>query len=62
MNLFDEMLTIEELAEYLPEKPKKSTIYRWTHKGLIPYHNYGKKLLFDKNKIDKWNDSGRPAN
>ena len=50
-------LTIDELIEYLPDKPKKSTIYVWTSTGKIPYIKIGKKLFFEKSKIDAWNEN-----
>lgn len=54
------LLTIEELQEYLPDKPKKSTIYVWTCEKRVPYIKKGKKLFFDKSKIDTWDKNGRP--
>jgi excisionase family DNA binding protein len=55
-------LTIEELSRHLPEKPTLSAIYSWTHKNKIPYVRYGRKIYFDREQIDQWNDSGRPSN
>lgn len=45
---------IDELCQYLPDKPAKSTVYSWVNKRLIPYHKNGKKLRFLKSEIDKW--------
>jgi len=54
------LLTIEELREYLPDKPTKSTVYRWTCENKIPYKKFGKKLFFDQSEIDTWNAEDRP--
>lgn len=45
---------IKELCSYLPEKPKKATIYSWVQQGTIPYHKRGKKLFFLKSEINDW--------
>jgi len=50
----DVWFTIEDLCEYLPDKPKKTTIYQWIHYGKIPYHKKGKRIRFLKSEIDEW--------
>jgi excisionase family DNA binding protein len=56
----EKLMTIQELADYLPDKPTIRTIYGWTSKGLIPFKKLGKKLFFEKTLIDDWNDNNRP--
>lgn len=59
----DRYMGAEEVCKYL--KLKKSTLYQWTMKGLIPFSkgsDMGKRdsrtgrrrLIFDKEEIDKW--------
>ena len=55
-------MTIEELVNYLPDIKSKKTIYGWVYRDAVPWRKQGKRLLFDKDKIDKWNLSGRPKN
>jgi len=55
----DRYLTISELVEYLPEKPSKSSVYRWVTYRKIPFHKEGKRLLFKKSQIDQWLENGR---
>lgn len=45
---------IEELCNYLPDKPSKATVYGWVSNGLIPVHKGGKKLRFLKSEVDRW--------
>ena len=47
-------MSIDELCEYLPNQPKKSTIYAKVSKRGIPFSKEGKFLVFDKHKIDEW--------
>jgi excisionase family DNA binding protein len=46
------MIGIEELSEMIGYK--KSTIYSFVHKRLIPFYKKGKKLFFDRLEIDVW--------
>jgi hypothetical protein len=48
------LMSIDELIDYLPDKPTKGTIYVWTCNNKIPYIKKGKKLFFVKEKIDIW--------
>ncbi len=56
-----ELMTIDKLIDYLPDKPAKNTVYYWTSNGLIPFRKFGKKIFFEKSKIDNWNEQNRPA-
>jgi len=56
------MMTIEQLVEYLPDITSKKTVYGWVYKDAIPWRKQGKRLMFDKKKIDIWNKNGRPKN
>lgn len=47
-------LNLDELVEYLPDKPSKATIYTLTAGFKIPFHKRGKRLYFSKNEIDAW--------
>lgn len=47
-------LNLQELCDYLPDKPAKPTVYAWVNQGIIPYHKGGKKLRFLKSEIDAW--------
>ncbi len=51
----DEMLTIEEVADYLKLKPQ--TIYKWAQSGKIPGAKFGKEWRFRRSLIEKWIDS-----
>jgi excisionase family DNA binding protein len=50
-------LNIDELCNYLPQRPVKSTIYGLVHAGKIPNRKQGKKLIFKKDEIDLWIES-----
>lgn len=50
----DKWLSLNDLIDYLPGKPARTTIYGWVSQGVIPYHKYGKKLTFLKSEIDLW--------
>jgi hypothetical protein len=52
---------LEELCDYLPDRPAKQTVYGWVFQKKIPYHKKGKKLQFLKCEIDEWlhNDEAR---
>jgi len=55
----DKLMTIEELIEFLPEKPAKQTIYGWVNDRLIRFQKHGKRLYFLKSNIDTWLCNGR---
>jgi hypothetical protein len=50
----NKLMTIKDLQNYLPDNPSIHTIYLWTSKKSIPHEKHGKKLFFEKSKIDKW--------
>lgn len=49
-----ELMSIQDLTDYLPSHPTKSTIYGWCCENLIPYYKQGKRTFFKKSEIDKW--------
>jgi len=51
-----EWMDINRLCEYLPDKPKKATVYGWINEDKIPSHkgNGTKKRRFLKSEIDAW--------
>jgi predicted DNA-binding transcriptional regulator AlpA len=53
------MVDLNELCNYLPDKPAKATVYGWIHASLIPCHKGQKKLRFRKSEIDTWLLEGR---
>jgi hypothetical protein len=57
--LEDKLFTIEELINYLPDKPARQTVYGWCFNRLCPYEKYGKRLFFRKSAIDTWLANGR---
>lgn len=54
-----EWMDLEELCEYLPDKPSKQTVYGWVCKRSIPFHKKTKKLSFLRSEIDEWLASSR---
>ncbi len=50
----NEIMTLEEVAEYLRMKPQ--TIYTWAQERKIPAAKLGKEWRFKKSVIDKWFD------
>ena len=55
----DQWFALNELCEYLPDKPSKATIYAYVHDRVIPFHKGAKKLRFLKSEIDAWMKDGR---
>lgn len=55
----DRWFDLNELCNYIPDKPSKPTVYGWVHAGTIPVHKGGKKLRFLKSEIDNWLKQGR---
>lgn len=55
----DYWLNVDELIEYLPDKPAKATVYGWVSGRQIPHHKGKKKLRFLKSEIDKWMTDGK---
>jgi len=52
-------LTIEELAEYL--KMGRTKLYRMAQEGEIRASKVGNQWRFDREEIDQWMKSLRPA-
>jgi excisionase family DNA binding protein len=52
-------LTIEELAEYL--KMGRTKLYRMAQEGDIPASKVGNQWRFEREEIDQWMKSQRPA-
>ncbi len=50
----DRWFNLQELCDYLPDRPARQTVYGWTAQRLIPFHKKGKKLQFLKSEIDAW--------
>jgi excisionase family DNA binding protein len=50
----DEILTIDEVAEYLHLSPQ--TIYKWAQERRIPAAKLGKEWRFRRSLIDRWLD------
>lgn len=57
MPKYGEVLTLDELAEYL--QLSKSTLYKIAQAGKLPGQKIGKRWRFHKAAIDKWL-KGRP--
>jgi len=52
--LNDEIMTIEEVAQYLKLKPQ--TVYKWAQEGTIPGAKLGKEWRFRRSILDEWID------
>ena len=44
-------LTLDELSEHL--RTPKSTLYKLVRKGIVSGHKLGKRLLFDRDEVDR---------
>jgi excisionase family DNA binding protein len=53
---FDEFLDLQEASEFL--KIKITTIYGYTSQNQIPFLKRGKKLYFEKSKLEAWLKEG----
>lgn len=53
-NSANQWLSVEQLTEFLPGNPSRSTIYKWCCEHTIPYHKQGKRLCFLRSEIDTW--------
>ena len=47
-----ELMTVQEVAEYLRVKP--SSIYEWAKNGKIPGVKVGRLWRFKREQIDEW--------
>ena len=50
----DRWFNLQELCEYLPDRPARQSVYGWIGQRAVPYHKKGKKLQFLKSEIDAW--------
>jgi excisionase family DNA binding protein len=50
--VISDIMTLEEIAEYLKLKPQ--TIYTWAQEKKIPAAKLGKEWRFKKSIIDEW--------
>jgi excisionase family DNA binding protein len=50
--VISDIMTLEEVAEYLKLKPQ--TIYTWAQEKKIPAAKLGKEWRFKKSIIDEW--------
>jgi predicted DNA-binding transcriptional regulator AlpA len=55
----DRWFDINELCNYLPDRPAKKTIYKWVSDRTIPYYKGTKALRFFKPEIDTWLKEGK---
>jgi len=55
----DQWFDLNELCNYLPDKPARATVYGYVHFGKIPCHKGQKKLRFLKSEIDTWLKEGK---
>ena len=46
----DRWFDIDQLCQYVPDKPAKQTVYGWVAHHTVPYHKKGKKLQFLKSR------------
>lgn len=57
----DRWFSLDDLCQYMPDKPSKATVYGWVCAGIIPVHKGGKKLRFLQSEIDAWMKQGRKS-
>lgn len=60
-NSNEEWLNLNQLCQYLPDKPAKATVYGWVHHRLIPCHKGGRNLRFLKSEINMWLKQGKKS-
>ena len=51
-----DLMTVEELAEYL--RVKTSTVYEWAKNGKIPAAKVGRLWRFDRVEVENWVKNG----
>ncbi len=59
VNNSNEYLSIQELMDFLPQKPALQTIYGWVSNRLIPYKKASGKLYFKRKDIEHWLNNGK---
>jgi len=55
----DKWFDLQDLCNYLPDKPSKPTVYGWVRDGLIPVNKGSKRLRFLKSQVDLWLKTGK---
>jgi excisionase family DNA binding protein len=55
----DRWFNVDELINYLPDRPTRQNIYRKVSNNEIPHYKDAKKLRFLKSEIDQWLKQGR---
>ena len=50
----NQWMDIDQIRNYLPDHPARSTIYDWARHDKIPSHRNGKRYRFLKSEIDEW--------
>lgn len=58
----EDYFDIQELSHHLMDHPAIPTIYDWVYKKKVPFIKIGRKLYFNKEKIEQWQKYGRPVN
>lgn len=56
----ENLLTPEQLSEFLPDHPTTGTISVWKCQGRIPFVKHGRKVFYNKVEIEKWMANDRP--
>lgn len=56
MKTINRYMNVNQLSEYL--KISKSNIYKRTTNGSIPVIKMNKRVIFDREEIDKWMSNG----
>lgn len=56
INIPNRYMNVDQLSEYL--KISKSNIYKRTTNGSIPVIKMNKRVIFDREEIDRWMSNG----
>jgi excisionase family DNA binding protein len=56
LNVPNRFMNVNQLSEYL--KISKSNIYKRTTNGSIPVIKMNKRVIFDREEIDRWMSNG----
>ena len=56
--LFDNLITFDELLEMLKHQYSKHTIYRWVHREGMPHRKIRGKLWFPIDQVKIWLERG----
>lgn len=50
-----DIMSVDDLREFLPNKPSRSAIYGLTHRKRIPFHKpTGRHIYFVREEIERW--------